>query len=424
MRRVIPSSEMTTEEQFASMTPEEIEAVVALTRMRMDYILNTEQVVEAPSLDVADPPAPLAEASGSLSDADTTASIAGSSPVLPKREPKMYDLRPPPIKRGREEYTSPVGLELGDDSGPSKRRCVSPPQQEVGGHHDEVIPGPSGVHLAGGSGFPEQRAPATQLAAREPRDREPVSAEAAAESKKKRSPKGDGLIKAEEDRIFRSIRDSLSARSGDRADFRAFGDAVLPNNHPSVQLPIFTEAMEVGMRSRKPAATGASTAPRVAVGPTRGLGDAGTLHASEVALCGRLSLPYDVYRCQKGRIFLGVAASVAFYERKLAQEPGHKARDFGVSQGQQVANVDVKTTSTLMRAFETWGWLPQVIQKDARHKGRLALTDACKRAFPPAHRLRLLQEVARFESGAGNVQVAGDVLSDREKRDVFTSGSA
>ncbi|KAK5044577.1 hypothetical protein LTR84_010701 [Exophiala bonariae] len=435
----IPSLTWATQAQLANRTPDEIEAALNMTKMSVARILSQLMAQLEELVSSTTSSQPKFDGSTSLSQPELVSSTAlsqegasslDSDNTVPiKLEPASPKILP---QQGASSIRSPstispsrMGSELAPKrersvedqySSPSKRRRFATPKREVA--DDEVTPNSSrGQSNASGSSLLE-RGPVTT----ESEARDLLSAEPPVETKKKRSPKGEGSIKAEEDRIFRSIREGLNSRSARQGDYQAFADAMLPDSRPSMELPIFTEEMEMGMRTRKPAATTAAKAPKVV--RARGLGASGTLHPSEVALCQRLNLPYDVYRCQKSRIFLGMAAGVAFYERKLAQEPSHRARDFGVSQGQQIANIDVKITSTLMRAFEVWGWVPQLIEKDARHKRRVVLTEVCQRAFPSAHRLRLLLEVAGVEAMAGKLEIAGNVLSEREKRGAVNCGPA
>lgn len=307
--------------------------------------------------------------------------------------PNLLNPSPPALKR---KYTS------GNDeedmvSKSSKRLRISPPRAEVVA--DEGSPRPSGSRYTSSS-VPKE---------------EPVPREQAGVARRKRSPKGNSVVKAMEDTIFRNTREALNARSADKSAYEVFEDARLPNNGKAVRILPFTEEMEEAMKSRKPVVT---TVTKVAA--DKELGDKGTLHASEIALCIRLNLPYATYRCQKNRIFLGLAVCVAFYERALSQDPDYKARDIGVSQGQQFANIDVKITSSMIRAFVSWKWLPKIVKKDPARKGCFLLAEGCDFLFPAEYRLGLLQEVAKYEVKPGRdiTRAAHGALSEQEQKGV------
>jgi hypothetical protein len=212
-------------------------------------------------------------------------------------------------------------------------------------------------------------------------------------SSKTRNSKGDATIKTEEDRILHNVRDALTARSKEKADYEAFQDAIFPDNAPTVILPEFTEEEEEKMK--KPSSKPLTKAPKGT--PPRRLGDPGDLHPSEAALCDRVGLEYDSYRCQKSRIFLAIAICTDFYDRKLRQQPSFKARNIGVSQAQVFCNIDVNITSSLMRAFQFWGWVPTLVLKHPDRKGCFMVSKDCLDRFPREYRRGLLQEVANWE---------------------------
>ncbi|KEF54743.1 uncharacterized protein A1O9_09185 [Exophiala aquamarina CBS 119918] len=208
-----------------------------------------------------------------------------------------------------------------------------------------------------------------------------------------RSSKGDAAIKMEEDQILHNIRETLTARSKEKADYDAFWDAICPDNGSSVDLPLFTEEDEEGMK--KGSSKGATKPVKAAV-PAK-LGDPGDLHASEIVLCNRIGLDYGSYRCQKRRIFLAIAICTEFYSRRLEQQPTFRARTIGVSQGQVFCNIDVNITSSMMRAFMFWGWVPPIVYKDPDRKGCVVVSREYLDHFPREHRLGLLREVAVWE---------------------------
>lgn len=299
---------------------------------------------------------------------------------------------PRPLKR---KYTSENEEDLVSES--SKRLRISPTQAGV--VKVEESPGLSGSRRTSSSVLKEI----------------PKATERAGVARKKRNPKGNAIVKAKEDMIFRNIREALNARAANKSAYEAFEDARLPDNGNSAGILPFTEDMEEAMKSRKPVATAVTK-----VVADKELGDKRTLHPSEVALCIRLNLPYATYRCQKNRIFLGLAVCVAFYDRKLSQEPDYKARDIGVSQGQQFANIDVKVTSSIIRAFVSWKWLPEIVKKDPAQKGCFLLAEGIEAFFPPGYCLGLLQEVAKYEVKAGGdiKPIAHEVLSEGELKRV------
>lgn len=221
-----------------------------------------------------------------------------------------------------------------------------------------------------------------------------------------RNSKGDAAIKTEEDQILHNIRDTLTARSKEKADYEAFQDAISPDNASSVKLPVFTEEEEEKMK--KPSFKPPTKAAKATT--SRGLGDPTGLHPSEVVLCDRVGLEYGSYRCQKNRIFLGIAICTEFYDRRLRQQPSFKARNIGVSQAQVFCNIDVNITSTLMRAFQFWGWVPTIVLKHPDRKGCFVVSRGCLDRFPKEHRLGLLQEVAHCEVEMGKPFTANKVL--------------
>lgn len=226
-----------------------------------------------------------------------------------------------------------------------------------------------------------------------PADAKQTSKKASKKTTNTRNSKGDAAIKTEEDQILHNIRDTLTARSKEKADYEAFQDAICPDNGASVELRLFTEKDEEEMK--KSSSRGA-TKPVKAVMPTR-LGDPGDLHPSEVALCGRIGLDYASYRCQKRRIFLAIAICTEFYTRRLEQQPNFRARTIGVSQAQVFCNIDVNITSSMMRAFQFWKWVPTVVYKDSNRKGCVVVSKESLDRFPEEHRLGLLREVAAWE---------------------------
>lgn len=221
-----------------------------------------------------------------------------------------------------------------------------------------------------------------------------------------RNSKGDAAIKTEEDQILHNVRDTLTARSKEKADYEAFQDAISPDNAPTVNLPEFTEEEEEKMKkpsSKPPSKPAKGTS-------SKGLGDPGDLHPSEAALCDRIGLEYGSYRCQKSRIFLAIAMCTEFYDRRLLQQPSFKARNIGVSQAQVFCNIDVNITSSLMRAFQFWGWVPTVVLKHPDRKGCFVVSRDCLDRFPEEYRLGLLQEVASCEVETGKPQTAKKAL--------------
>ena len=218
-----------------------------------------------------------------------------------------------------------------------------------------------------------------------------------------RNSKGDAPVKTEEDQILHHIRDALTARSKEKADYDAFKDAICPDNNPSVELPLFTEKDEEEMK--KPSGRGTAKPPKAAE-PAQ-LGDPSNLHPSEVAFCSRIGLDYASYRCQKRRIFLAIAICTEFYARRLEQQPTFRARAIGVSQAQVFCNIDVNITSSMMRAFQFWQWVPTLVSKHPNRRGCFVVSQQSLDRFPQGYRVELLREVAMWEEEAKKPLVAG-----------------
>jgi hypothetical protein len=179
----------------------------------------------------------------------------------------------------------------------------------------------------------------------------------------------------------RHIKGTLSARAQEKDHYQAFGDAILPDNSADVDLVV----------------------PKIknAVDPSKRLKDHGNatgLHPSEVALCKDLAITYDTYRCQKARFFLALAVFVEYNHQGLREgRPDFKIWNVGKSQIQLVNNMDVNKLSDMFTAFETWGWVEDMAQKDARTK-KFTLSANYLARFPKSHRLPLMAEVANWEA--------------------------
>lgn len=185
----------------------------------------------------------------------------------------------------------------------------------------------------------------------------------------------------------RLVKNMLSARSSNKDDYTAFGDAILPDNRPDLDLPVPV---------LKHAESGAN---RKEGSPKKeDLGDTSGLHESEVKLCKKLGLTCDMYRCQKSRFFLGLEVFVEYnYQALKDGNSDFKLWNVGKSQCQMFNNMDVLKSSDMFQAFETWGWVEPMGKKNPSTK-QWIISPSYLARFPESHRRRLMEEVAQYEA--------------------------
>ncbi|KAI1615817.1 hypothetical protein EDD36DRAFT_197629 [Exophiala viscosa] len=180
-------------------------------------------------------------------------------------------------------------------------------------------------------------------------------------TKKKRGNFGDS-DHSDKELFGRHIKETLNARSKNKADYEAFRDAILPPNNKVL--------------------------------------DPYDLDPQEVSLCEKLTWSHDIYRCQKARFFLGLAIWVEQNRRAIEEGCSMPVGDVRKSVAQFFGNIDVNKISSMFGYFESRGWIQNILVKDENNEQRVS-TDYL-RHFPSDHRRELMQEVADFEANPQN----------------------
>lgn len=188
--------------------------------------------------------------------------------------------------------------------------------------------------------------------------------------------------KPESQQLGINFRHAMGRRSSLNNDYRAFADAVLPQVDPDDQLtPYNVQLSEIQQKQAREI----------------DLGDPGRLHRVEQQFCRSWSIEYDTYRCQKYRLFLGLAFYTEFNRRKFSLHKGpgkFKVYNASKAQAQYFGNVDANKTSSMMAAFEHWGW---VVPMSAGSSDHFSPPSKYFKLFPQELRNRLMDEVARAE---------------------------
>lgn len=191
-----------------------------------------------------------------------------------------------------------------------------------------------------------------------------------------------GTCKPEGQQLCHNFKAAMNQRTSNTRDAARFADAVLPVVKLEDKLPVFEVALTD--LQRKQASVVA-------------LGQVGTLHMVEQEFCKSWGMEYDVYRCQKARIFLGLAFFAEYNQRKLLVHTGDRRfRPLNASkaQAQQFGNIDANKLSSMMAAFEHWGW---VVPMNTGAANGFKVPDKYLRMFPQRLRNLLIKEVAKTE---------------------------
>ncbi|KIX09277.1 uncharacterized protein Z518_00356 [Rhinocladiella mackenziei CBS 650.93] len=164
-----------------------------------------------------------------------------------------------------------------------------------------------------------------------------------------------------------------------KSNYQAYAEAILPDNGPDVDLRV----PELNTHQHNELSR-------------QDLGDPSGLHPREIWLSRKLDITFDTYRCQKNRLFIGLALFVQANHVRLEEEGTDKVWNFGRSQAQWVTNVDANKASDLCGSFIQWGWIIPELAPRGADKQRHVLDDYLKR-FPESHRLKLMEDFAQWE---------------------------
>ncbi|KAK5462870.1 hypothetical protein LTS15_002582 [Exophiala xenobiotica] len=190
------------------------------------------------------------------------------------------------------------------------------------------------------------------------------------DNSKKRAPKPKRRPHAERERegdgslsnvLGHHFKEAVTARNGGirKGDYEAVNDAFLPDNNDGAWLP--RTAVSVN------GVTAWESAEQV--------GDLTGLHPQEIWLCRQLNITDKVYRCQKARVFLGMALFAEYNRQQCRTHPDKpQFLNMGRAQSQLFGNIDANKLSAMHVAFTAWGWME-------------------------AHRRKLVQEVFDWERG-------------------------
>ena len=190
----------------------------------------------------------------------------------------------------------------------------------------------------------------------------------------------------------RNIKLSFTHRAANKDAFEKFDRAIMPPSGPEFPLPPIPEAH----KDFQPYKEGK-------VATLEEVGDIAGLHPSEVRLCQLLTLTAAEYKCQKRRIFLGLALWVEYNVQRQLEDPAPKSTQaVKITQVQQPCNMDVLKCTTLYHAFILFGWIGDDLTQS--HKG--GVPQSLLERFPREHRLELLREMAAFEKGVVSGQIA------------------
>jgi len=191
---------------------------------------------------------------------------------------------------------------------------------------------------------------------------------------------------SESERFGKAIKHVFNARSASNSDYAPFNDAILPAVDAASDLARYTA--ETGFHST-----------------IADYGDPKGLREQELQLCHKLNITYDMYRCQKNRIFLGLALYVEQNVRALAH-PDAKIWNVGKAQAQYFGNIDANKLSHMWKAFELWGWVREdlgvVDGRTEDGKKRLRVCQEYLDLFPPEHRKHLMDEYIAWENANVN----------------------
>lgn len=191
-----------------------------------------------------------------------------------------------------------------------------------------------------------------------------------------------GICKPEGQQLCHNFKAAMNQRTSNTRDAARFADAVLPVVELGDELPVFEVALTDLQRKQASMAT---------------LGQVGTLHRVEQEFCEAWGMEYDVYRCQKARIFLGLAFFAEYNQRKLlvhTRDRRFRPLNASKAQAQQFGNIDANKLSSMMAAFEHWGW---VVPMNTGAANGFKVPDMYLRLFPQRLRDLLMEEVARAE---------------------------
>ncbi|KAK5404408.1 hypothetical protein LTR06_009555 [Exophiala xenobiotica] len=163
-----------------------------------------------------------------------------------------------------------------------------------------------------------------------------------------------------------------------KGDYESVNDAFLPDNSDGAFLPRTAVSVN-GVTAWKSAEQ---------------VGDLTGLHSQETWLCRQLNITGKVYRCQKARVFLGMAVFAEYNRQQCRTHPDKpQFLNMGRAQSQLFGNIDANKLSAMHVAFTAWGWMGE-----AKKQTRESTEDLCIR-FPEAHRRKLVQEVLDWERG-------------------------
>lgn len=122
----------------------------------------------------------------------------------------------------------------------------------------------------------------------------------------------------------------------------------------------------------------------------RGAAAGDALRAEEVRLCGELDITEDVYRCQRARFFLGIAAFTEEVRRRQARGMLRTQWNIGKTQFQLFGTMDANKSSKVFELFLELGWVQPAKQTPTSR-------DAYEQMFPPEHRDTLHREMRSWE---------------------------
>ncbi|KAK7902590.1 hypothetical protein LTR67_002236 [Exophiala xenobiotica] len=206
---------------------------------------------------------------------------------------------------------------------------------------------------------------------------------------KKQAPKPKRRLHAERERegngslsnaLGHHFKEAVTARNGGigKGDYESVNDAFLPDNSDGAFLPRTAVSVN-GVTAWKSAEQ---------------VGDLTGLHSQETWLCRQLNITGKVYRCQKARVFLGMAVFAEYNRQQCRTHPDKpQFLNMGRAQSQLFGNIDANKLSAMHVAFTAWGWMGE-----AKKQTRESTEDLCIR-FPEAHRRKLVQEVLDWERG-------------------------
>ncbi|KAL6243655.1 hypothetical protein RBB50_009648 [Rhinocladiella similis] len=179
----------------------------------------------------------------------------------------------------------------------------------------------------------------------------PSSASKAKSTKGKRNrydPDNNDKIRSDSDKFAHQFKKVMNARSNRNDDYERFSDAQLPGASQSLQ-------------------------------------------AEETALCDDLNIPLNVYRCQRARFFLGIAAFTEEIRRRRAKGLLTKAPwNIGKAQFQLFGNMDSNKSSKVFDKFLKLGWV-----QESKQTATSLLT--YERMFSQEHRDDLHEEMRLWE---------------------------